>query len=155
MKIGELKKACKIFVILLSGSVVVSCEDKTPGIPPAVSEISHTIGGIVSDARGGILKDVTVMLESENGIDMQTKTDTLGAYVFNGLETPGIYKLKVVPGEGSENIEESVILENKGNTIQCKYVDVQLPSTYSGTVKPEEETQVEIRRATNRSLKFP
>ena len=62
MKIGELKKACKIFVILLSGSVVVSCEDKTPGIPPAVSEISHTIGGIVSDARGGILKDVTVML---------------------------------------------------------------------------------------------
>ena len=159
MKIGELKKACKIFVILLSGSVVVSCEDKTPGIPPAVSEISHTIGGIVSDARGGILKDVTVMLESENGIDMQTKTDTLGAYVFNGLETPGIYKLKVVPGEGSENIEESVILENKGNTIQCKYVDVQLPSTYSGTVKPEEETQVEIKTSyksvTKVSLTFP
>ena len=99
------------------------------------------------------------MLESENGIDMQTKTDTLGAYVFNGLETPGIYKLKVVPGEGSENIEESVILENKGNTIQCKYVDVQLPSTYSGTVKPEEETQVEIKTSyksvTKVSLTFP
>ena len=90
---------------------------------------------------------------------MQTNTDTLGAYVFNGLETPGIYKLKVVPGEGSENIEESVILENKGNTIQCKYVDVQLPSTYSGTVKPEEETQVEIKTSyksvTKVSLTFP
>ena len=146
MKIYGLNSLTKVFTVLLSSFVIISCEDKTPGIPPAVGEISHTIGGIVSDIRGtSIFKDITVELESDGGIALQTKTDTLGAYTFSGLKTPGIYKLKFIGGEGYEDVEESVLLENEGNTVQCKYVDVQLPVVYSETVKPEEETSIEIR----------
>ena len=146
MKIYGLNSLTKVFTVLLSSFVIISCEDKTPGIPPAVGEISHTIGGIVSDIRGtNIFKDITVELESDGGIALQTKTDTLGAYTFSGLKTPGMYKLKFIGGEGYEDVEESVLLENEGNTVQCKYVDVQLPVVYSETVKPEEETSIEIK----------
>ena len=59
MKIYGLNSLTKVFTVLLSSFVIISCEDKTPGIPPAVGEISHTIGGIVSDIRGtSIFKDI-------------------------------------------------------------------------------------------------
>lgn len=160
MKVYGLNSLTKVFTVLLSSLIIISCDDKTPGIPPAVGEISHTIGGIVSDIRGtSIFKDITVELESDGGISLQTKTDTLGAYAFSGLKTPGIYKLKFIGGEGYEDVEESVLLENEGNTVQCKYVDVQLPVVYSGSVKPGEETQIQIKTTyksvANVFLSFP